>query len=186
MQKALLILCLLVTFGSHAEEPAKTDDSARIRIFQRNGVGLGVFPRQSCYQFNLFGKDGNIVESQSFSSFLHMASNKSISMPETANLRAMPQVSKLFSSVYFEEYRLPARQVATITSSFNDATYWHCKTLAVRFTPQAGRDYEAMLDVDMDNKTCKLIVGTIPQNAPDAALEPPSDLSRAASCSEQK
>ncbi|AUH50121.1 hypothetical protein CXB49_04450 [Chromobacterium sp. ATCC 53434] len=166
---------------SRADDAAPPDDFARIRIFQQNGVALGLFPGRDCYRFSLLGNHRGIVESQAFKSFLHLASNKSIGMPETPNSRGLSARSTLFSAAYYQEYRLPAGKITTLTAAFNDVGGWRCDTQAVKFTPQAGTDYEAMLDVSLDDKTCRLVIGGIPPDQPEAGLQALADLAPACS-----
>ncbi|WP_434633759.1 hypothetical protein [Chromobacterium sp. CV08] len=177
----LVLAALLLPAVSRADGAAPPDDSARIRVFQQNGVTLGLFPGRDCYRASRFGNHGGIVESHAFKSFLHLSSNKSIGMPETPNSRGLSARSTLFSAAYYQEYRLPAGKIATVTAAFGDAGGWYCNTQAVKFTPQAGTDYEAMLDVSLDDKTCRLVIGSIPSDHPDAALQTLPDLAPACS-----
>ncbi|POA99126.1 hypothetical protein C2134_08605 [Chromobacterium sinusclupearum] len=183
---ALALPALLLAATCRADDAGPQDNYARIRIFQRNGVGLGLFPHHDCYRFSLMGNNDDIVESQAFKSFIHLANNKSIGMPETPNTHAQAERSKLFSQDYYQEYKLPAGEITTLTASFSDVSNWRCNTLAVKFKPQAGTDYEAMLNVDMDSKTCHLVIGSIPHDNPDAALEPLPNLAPASYCPDDK
>lgn len=147
----VLALCPIV---SNADESAmeKKDtvnsDSARIRLFGQNGMGVKYYPNSACY-----GGDSVIVSGglgDAFSSFLGTASNTSIGMPETPNSGKPSARNGLFSKAFFREYKIVANQPLTIKLDFQSnpgVRYGYCKTIAGTFLPEAGKDYEISLDI---------------------------------------
>ncbi|WP_158677707.1 hypothetical protein [Chromobacterium vaccinii] len=189
MKKQLIAVALptfLLTSLCHADDTAPQDSFARVRVFQQNQIDLGLFPHQDCYRFSFTGDNGDIVESQALKSFLHLSENKGIGMPETPNTRSLAARNNFISKAYYQEYKIPAGEITTLTASFGDSYNKHCNTLAVKFTPQAGTDYEAMLNVDFDQEACRLVIGAIPHDNPDAPLVRLDHLTPATYCPDNK
>ncbi|OHX13206.1 hypothetical protein [Chromobacterium sphagni] len=173
----LLVLNGLPARADEAAEPAP----ARIRVFMQNSVIVGLYPNRSCYPPKL--RSGNLVRAGAgnpFRSLFGSVSNKSIGMPESLNTRQLSQRSRLGSTAYYQEFPLMPGQAVTFSASLNAVNGPHCDTQAASFTPQAGADYEAMLNVA---DRCRLNLVQLPSgSAVDAEPAAIPDLQPALPC----
>ncbi|SDX21192.1 hypothetical protein SAMN04515617_10260 [Collimonas sp. OK242] len=182
----VVMLAVCSTF-SHAEESAagKQDDpksdTARIRLFGQNGMGVKYYPNSACYGGESVTVSGGIGDA--FSSFLGTASNTSIGMPETPNSGKPSARNGLFSKAFFREYKIAADQPLTLKLDFQSnpgVRYGYCKTIAGTFVPEAGKDYEISLDIK--DGMCVPILNEL-QSTADGVILQPVPASKAEHCS---
>jgi hypothetical protein len=180
----MLAVCPIISL---AEEPAveKKDDlksdTARIRLFGQNGMGVKYYPNSACYGGESVTVSGGIGDA--FSSFLGTASNTSIGMPETPNSGKPSARNGLFSKAFFREYKIAADQPLTLKLDFQSnpgVRYGYCKTIAGTFVPEAGKDYEISLDIK--DGMCVPILNEL-QSTADGVILQPVPASKAEHCS---
>jgi len=126
-----------------------TDETARIRLFGQNGIMVKL------YRNGAHDKDDVEVVSgglgSAFASFTRTASNQSIGMPETPNVKNLSKRDGILSKAYFREYVIKAGQPVALSMSFRSnpsGTYAYCRIIERTFVPEAGKDYEAALDIE--------------------------------------
>lgn len=140
-----------------ASPGAATSGSARIRLFGRNGFMVDFFENSTC-----LGGDARTSVSGSigsaFSSFLGKPKNVSLGIKDTPNTLNMENKDSLFSKGYFREYKVVAGQPLTLKMSYGLPRGMSCGPIGTTFTPQAGKDYEAILDVNSSARRCTVML----------------------------
>ena len=157
--------------ASESEASAKAAEagSARIRLFGRNGFIVDFFENSMC-----FGGDAKTSVSGSlgstFSSFLGKQKSVSLGIKDTPNTLSMASKDAPFSKGYFREYKVAAGQPLTLKMSYALPQAMSCGPIGKTFIPQAGKDYEAILDVDFRARRCTVGVQEVQANEGDAVL----------------
>lgn len=193
MQKSIAVAAIAAVFASHAlaAEPANfnrgngtadaapvapekdasasaaASGSARIRLFGRNGFMVDFFENSAC-----LGGDARTSVSGSlgsaFSSFLGKPKNVSLGIRDTPNTLNMENKDSLFSKGYFREYKVAADQPLTLRMSYGLPRGMSCGPIGTTFVPQAGKDYEAILDVNVGARRCTVMLKEVQAGATDA------------------
>jgi hypothetical protein len=144
-----LLVTLLVGCSSPSpvKESIPAENAARIRLFGQNGIMIK-FSRHRGY-----GKGRTETVSGglggALSSLVGTASNQSIGMPDTPNVKNISERGGILSKAYFREYVVEAGQPLTLSMSYR-AGALYCKPIVRTFIPEAGNDYEASLDIEPD------------------------------------
>jgi hypothetical protein len=187
--KPLLSLTLASVFlAGCATSPADetttmsaTADTARIRLFGQNGVGVKLYQNRACVGGKSITVSGGLGDA--FASFVGTASDKSIGMPATPNSANRSKRNGILSKAFFREYVIASRQPITVTSGFasNPGTndYVECKRIATTFTPEAGKDYEVTLEITPS--LCMQVINEI-HTTPDGMTLQPVLRNKAESC----
>ncbi|MQR02577.1 hypothetical protein [Glaciimonas soli] len=192
----LILMVALCPFLAHADESGVDKNSdvksdfARIRLFGQNGMGVKYYPNSACYGGDSVTVSGGFGDA--FSSFLGVASNTSIGMPETPNSGKPSTRNGYFSKAFFREYKITANQPLTIKLDFQSnpspsvsflkgqsTGYLSCRTHAGTFIPEAGKDYEISLDIK--NGMCIPVLNEL-QTTEDGLILQPVVVSKAERC----
>lgn len=180
----MLALCPMPSNADESAAEKKDDiksDSARIRLFGQNGMGVKYYPNSACYGGDSVTVSGGFGDA--FSSFLGTASNTGIGMPETPNSGKPSARNGIFSKAFFREYKIAANQPLTIKLDFQSnpgVRYSYCKTIAGTFMPEAGRDYEISLDIK--DGMCVPVLNEL-QSTSDGVILQPVVATKAERCS---
>jgi hypothetical protein len=158
----LALSCAGVIHAEQTELIADKAPTARIRLFGQNAVMVKFYRNSTCHGR---GADETKVSGglgDAFSSFIGTVKNVSIGMKETPNTVNLAKRNGYASKAYFREYELAAGQPLTIAMKFRDMMpngSVYCRTIAGTFTPSAGKDYEAALD--LGGGGCKAVIREI-------------------------
>ncbi|MDR0565336.1 MAG: hypothetical protein LBG78_10445 [Azoarcus sp.] len=176
----LLLIALLVGCSSSPskQKPASAisadipaDKAARIRLFGQNGMVVRFYRNSTCNRGRAETVSGGL--GSALSSFVGVASNESIGMPETPNVKNIAERSGILSKAYFREYTVEAGQPLTVTQSYRDVSGWYCsRASAITFIPEAGKDYEAAFDNDVRSGFCGASIKQIVTQDNEVALLP--------------
>jgi hypothetical protein len=158
----------VVTGTSGAATPAAAE-GARIRLFGRNGFMVDFFESSTC-----FGGDAKTSVSgtfgSTFASFLGKAKNVSLGMKDTPNTLSMAQKDAPFSKGYFREYKVAAGQPLTLRMSYSLPQGMSCGPIGAMFIPEAGKDYEAILDVNFSARRCQIVLQEVQERGAETVL----------------
>lgn len=155
----LSIAVLLLTGCSTATtkiQPSEYDakNSARLRVFGNNGIGMVIYTNMN--ECPLSSENGLRVSGkiqQSINAFLSQEDNISIGMPVSDRVKNPYQ--SIFGNDFFTELVIPAKPI-TIQSTFTSADYSYCKPITVTLFPEAGKDYETVLNINKIDRYCQL------------------------------
>lgn len=184
---SLLALLCLVAMPAAAQEaaPAETDVPAasevagsgegaaaatgtRIRLFGQNGVGMVMYTDTVCTRKYASKIEASGTLGSAFGSLFGSVKNESLGIPETATTQSLKQRGKLGSKAYYREYALVPGKPVVLQGGMSAPTGWRCeRQITSSFTPEAGKDYEAALDLDFSDGVCTLKVNEV---AADGAL----------------
>ena len=164
----------------------KNASASRIRLFGQNGVRIVFYRDSTCYEDGLFGigDKGETVSGgmgQSFSSFIGIASNASIGMPETTNTKNITKRDGTLSKAYFREYEIESEKPLTVLAAAGMPN-WGCNRISASFMPKPGKDYEVFLDVSFAEKVCRLQLKEIQVNEGVVELKPIEGVRSALEC----
>jgi hypothetical protein len=176
----LVIVALLPVISVANDQAVPVADSARLRLFGQNGVGVNYYRNSACQGGENVRVSGGLGDA--FSSFIGTASNQSIGMPDTPNTRNQAARNGILSKAYFREYQIAAGQPITITMSFKSnpgKRSEYCKTIATTFVPEKGKDYEGALDIV--NDSCMQVINEL-QAGPDGVTLNPVPVALAPAC----
>jgi hypothetical protein len=157
-----------------AEKEARAvpaDMAARIRVFGVINTGMKLYRNSICNKGKaqtVSGGTGGALRSA-----FGTVPNLSIGMPETPNVRNISERDGRFAKAYFREYVIQAEQPLTVEASYSESagsagtrpftisigSSLHCRTVVKTFFPEAGKDYEASLDIEPGE--CELRVNQI-------------------------
>lgn len=136
---------------ANATPTAPARSTARIRLFGQNGFGVRFYENSAC----IGGKAKETTVSggvgDAFSSLFGSVKNVSIGIKDTPNTLNISKRNGIASKAYFREYEVAAAQPLTVQMSFQSnpgGSYAYCNAVGGSFTPEAGKDYEASLDVE--------------------------------------
>lgn len=137
-------------------QPSEYDakNSARLRVFGNNGIGMVVYqningcPYEADNGLRVSGK-----MQQSLNAFLSQQDNLSIGMPISDRVKNPYQ--SIFGNDFYTESIIPAKPI-TIQSTFTSADQSYCKPITVTFFPEAGKDYETVLNINNIDCYCQL------------------------------
>lgn len=137
-------------------QPSEYDanNSARLRIFGNNGIGIVVYQNINGCPYaadNGLRVSGKIQ--QSINAFLAQQDNLSIGMPISDRVKNPYQ--SIFGNDFFTELVVPAKPI-TIQATFTSADQSYCKPITVTLFPEAGKDYETVLNIDKIDRYCQL------------------------------
>lgn len=138
---------------------------ARLRLFAQNGTAVSLTNEASCVASGGMGEaSSNLLKN--LASAMHVVSNETLGMPESTTTRRLSDRSGVTSKAYFMERAITAEMPVSVDFTFaaNNQT---CPSVAVRFVPEAGGDYESKLDVGYGY--CFVSVGRI---TPSGAVVP--------------
>jgi hypothetical protein len=159
-----------------AEREAKAvpaDKAARIRLFGVQMVGLKLYRNSICNKGKaqtVSGGTGGAFKS----AFGSGRNNLSMGMPETPNVRNIAERDGRLVKAFFREYVVEAEQPLTLEASYSDSAgsagtgpfsisigsgSVQCRAIVSTFFPEAGKDYEASLDLEPDG--CALHINQI-------------------------
>lgn len=152
--------------------PPSTWQPARIRLFGQNGTTIKLYKNTSCSQINMndpIWVSGGL--GSSFMSFLHLASNESIGMPETENTREIAKRDGYLSKAYYKEYELAAgTPVVVELSAVAVESNWYCPGADLNFLAEPGANYEVVQNAQLySGGRC---VRRINKINPDGSLTP--------------
>ena len=150
---ALLLSGCVNTELSNAGKAYNPQTDARIRLYGQNGRYTEMEVKQDgkTEKVNVGGSIG-----QSFSSLLYLKGNESIGMPSSSASMNPSQFNEIGSGTFFKEFIIPSGAEITLQSEIitpDGANYItnqqfivheHCLGKKLVFTPQAGKDYEAL------------------------------------------
>lgn len=153
---ALLLSGCVNTELSNAGKAYNPQTDARIRLYGQNGryTEMEVKQNGKTEKVNVGGGWG-----QSFGSMLYLKGNESLGMPDSETSKKPSQFNNFGSSTFFKEFVIPAGAEITLKSEIvtPDNTYtdyakgikytqlgYSCSGKKLTFTPQAGKDYEAL------------------------------------------
>lgn len=129
-------------------------NSARLRVFGNNGIGMVIYPNMNeCPQSSDNGLRVSGKIQQSLNAFLSRQDNISIGMPISDRVKNPYQ--SIFGNDFYTESIIPAKPI-TIQSTFTSADHSYCKPITVTFFPEAGKDYETVLNIDKIDRYCQL------------------------------
>lgn len=141
-----------------AASPAQDTTISRIRLFGQNGFGVTLYKNSAC----VGGDDSERVSGgfgSALGSFLGMASNESIGIPETEATKNLSQRSGFMSKAYYKEYKIDSGKPVTVSMGFGNAGGPRCAgTISLTFIPKYGADYEGHLDIDYQAKVCRFVI----------------------------
>ena len=160
--------------------------SARIRLFGQNGMPT-VMKVQTDQKANGGEIEINVGGSlgDAFGSLMGTVSNQSIGIPETENTQNLKEMNGILSKAFYREFVIPAgKQVkvrnafiglsATSYASVGNMNMTHyqksCNGESVKFTPQAGKDYE--VGSYLQGRSCFVMVFEIRSDAGRTTLAP--------------
>ncbi|GGY22943.1 hypothetical protein [Paludibacterium paludis] len=196
MNKKILLTFLSMVFSGSvalASEAARADDaqavpqsSARIRLFGQNGVGVWFYRNMACYKTGMWGPtDAETVSGglgDAFASFVGVASNSGIGMPETTTTREIAKRNGMLSKAFFREYSVDADKPLTVLVSFGDVSGMRCGYLSASFVPKAGKDYEGVLNISVAERVCRLEIKEITGTPEATELKLVDDMKPAGKC----
>ena len=150
---ALLLSGCVNTELSNAGKAYNPQTDARIRLYGQNGryTMMEVKQNGKTEKVNVGGSLG-----QSFSSLLYLKGNESIGMPSSSASMNPSQFNEIGSGTFFKEFIIPSGAEITLQSEIitpHNINYIvngkfvgpeHCLGKKLVFTPQAGKDYEAL------------------------------------------
>ena len=159
------------------------ENSARVRLY-----GLNQKPSIMTVQTGQGGKGkvvkysvgGNIADA--FDYFICMGKNESIGIAETENARSIKSGEGILSKAFYREFVIPAGRPVEVENAFVGLTalpfaakgvvqsQGSCESAKVRFTPEAGRDYEVC--TYRSGNSCTVMVFEIQTLAGAATLVP--------------
>jgi len=137
-------------------QPSEYDNknSARLRVFGNNGIGMVIYPNMNeCPKSSDNGLRVSGKIQQSLNAFLSQQDNISIGMPISDRVKNPYQ--SIFGNDFYTESIIPAKPI-TIQSTFTSADHSYCKPITVTFFPEAGKDYETVLNIDKIDRYCQL------------------------------
>ncbi|WP_051094350.1 hypothetical protein [Bordetella sp. FB-8] len=172
------------------EMPADTqhynpETSARIRLFGQNGkptimtVQIGQGSDAKTEKVNVGGGIGD-----AFGSLLGMSKNDSIGIPATANTQNLSAQNGILSKAFYREFVIPAGKPVKVNNAYiglgsitqlaqGGTLYFHegdCASNVVRFTPQAGHDYE--VGSYLNSNGCSVVIFNIKTTNGKVSLVP--------------
>jgi hypothetical protein len=136
-------------YAEKAAMAVPADKAARIRLFGVMNVGLKLYRNSFCDKGKAQTVSGGT--GSAFRSAFGNERNLSIGMPETPNVRNIGERDGRFVKAYFREYVVEAEQPLTLQASFGDSAgsfSVYCRAIVKTFFPEAGKDYEASLDLE--------------------------------------
>lgn len=145
-------------------QPSEYDakNSARLRVFGNNGIGMVVYQNiNGCPYAADNGLRVSGKMQQSLNAFLSQQDNLSIGMPISDRVKNPYQ--SIFGNDFYTESIIPAKPI-TIQSTFTSADQSYCKPITVTFFPEAGKDYETVLNINKIDRYCQLKILRIDNN----------------------
>lgn len=144
--------------------------TARLRLFGQNGITVRFYENSACFggQARETQVSGGVGDT--FSSFFGSVKNSSVGMRETPNTVAIKHRDGPFSKAYFREYAIGAGRPLTVWMRYQGnpgSVFATCGAIGGTFTPEAGKDYEASLD--MANGHCLAVIHEVADAADGSA-----------------
>lgn len=182
--KTLLVsiaLCVLSSNFALAEENSEARVGfARVRFFGQAVIGLTFYKNQTCFD----GK-GVSASRTGFGGVFGSKKNISLGIPETPNVINLKARDGILASAFYREYSVNAGEPLAIQGAYQESTGrtgYNCKSFGGFFTPEDGKDYEVLVDVN--SQSCQLSVTQIASI--NAALQlSPVELSPVRKCSDK-
>ncbi|QXZ08997.1 hypothetical protein KUF54_13225 [Comamonas sp. Y33R10-2] len=157
------------------------DDSARIRLYGQNGKPtIMILQKESdadnkTVEVNVGGGLGD-----AFGSLVGGVKSESIGIAETENSKNIKDKNGILSKAFYREFLIPAGKSVQVRSSYigmaNHAPgssfiykEGSCSSNLVKFTPQAGKDYEVISFAN--GRACSVSVVEIQQQAGKTVLK---------------
>lgn len=157
---SLLALLLVTACGGSGTDMLKKDfnpnTDARIRVYGQNGnptimnVGIDCATNPKGTKINVGGGLG-----EALGSLVGSTSNESIGIPQTEVSTKLADKDGILSKAFYRELIIPANKPVNISPGLQKVgSEFHighipifdntCKTTTISFTPEAGKDYEAV------------------------------------------
>jgi len=135
------------------------EGAARIRMFGQNGLGIFFNENSACFnRATRTAVSGDM--SSAFGSFIGLSQNESLGMTETDRSINISDRNGLLSRAYYRERYINSDKPVTISGGFTTMRS-SCGTLSATFTPETGKQYEAVVDIVDRGNACKLTVSEI-------------------------
>ncbi|MDF7670121.1 hypothetical protein PT276_02690 [Orbaceae bacterium ESL0721] len=154
----IAVICLTAcALGNSTIDPATFDRSihARIRLYGQNQKPTIIYYFQNGHKVEI-NTGGELADS--FLSFIGLAKNQTIGIPNTTMSTNFVNYSGNLSKMFYQEFVIPTGVPITVRNSYsgfrqdykkdqpNTTTYQEhsCNSKDLTFTPEAGKDYEAV------------------------------------------
>ncbi|MEG1768947.1 MAG: hypothetical protein RR311_10805 [Comamonas sp.] len=181
-------LIFLLSACSTAQAPTSSqnynqENSAKVRLY-----GLNQKPSIMTVQTG-HGANGRVVKysvggniADAFDHFICVGKNESVGIAETENTRNIKSGDGILSKAFYREFVIPAGRPVEVENAFVGLTalpfagkgvvqsQGSCSSAKVRFTPEAGRDYEVC--TYRSGNSCTVMVFEIQTLAGAATLVP--------------